>query len=457
VQAVAADRLVRDQLTLGGTPSAPLLQLGEHAVDPAEFRRLRVVGAGKAGAAMVRGLWEAWQSICRAAPNLAEIRLEGLVSVPAGTESEVPAECPIEVAAGRPAGINEPTATGVALARRILQIVSSCGPGDGCLVLLSGGGSALLPLPRDGITLEEQLSVIRHLSGNGADIEALNIVRKHLSDIKGGKLAAACRADWLVTLIISDVLGDPLDLIASGPTVPDRSSPRDALQILARFDPERCLPAAVYDVLDHAANAASEDAPQPSSHGLVSLIGNNATAVDAAGMEAERRGYSAMMWSHPRSEGTAEQVGQQLAEMTLKMLEDRSPQRPDCMISGGEPVVMLAPAEIRGRGGRNQQLVLAALQRFRAEPAAVQQQLRQRVTLLSGGTDGEDGPTDAAGAWLDGAVWERADQLRLDAEDALARNDAHTFFKRAGGLLRTGPTGTNVCDLRVVTIAPPTG
>jgi glycerate-2-kinase len=256
--------------------------------------------------------------------------------------------------------------------------------------------------------------------------------------VKGGGLARACQAGWLTALILSDVLGDPLDTIASGPTVLDRSTPGDALAVLEQFGARGRVPAAVFACLEQARVAAQR--PTCLVENLV--IGNNATAVDAAGLEAERLGYSHAMQSARTSEGLAEDVGRHLAEMALRMRREPGP---DCLVSGGEPVVRLAPSNIRGRGGRNQQLVLAAV-------AALAPQRPAGVVLLSGGTDGEDGPTDAAGAWLDDDLLAAAGQPGLNPETYLARNDAYTFFEQTGTLLKTGPTHTNVCDLRVVLV-----
>lgn len=472
VSGVLADTLVEHQVALHGAGADAALLIGDAYLPVTELDRLVVVGAGKAGAAMVRGLQRALCRAAKAQPSLGNLVVTGLISVPAGTEhlSDTPADLfelfpnyQLELAAGRPAELNEPTANGVQLSKRMLALVRQCGPRDACLVLLSGGGSALLPLPKAGISLEDKLQVIQHLSAAGANIEGLNVVRKHLSDIKGGKLAAACRANWLVTLVISDVLGDPLDLIASGPTVPDQSTPRDALNVLAEFDPEKTLPESIYRLIDSEIEATSRtnvhpslppnsptQEPSPTQETWVHVIGNNPLAVDIAGMEAERRGYAHIMNSANRSEGSAEEVGRQIAELALTFLHDTLADSPDCYISGGEPVVTLAPAEIRGRGGRNQQLVLAALARFQQEPLEVQTMLRANFVLLSAGTDGEDGPTDAAGAWLDDRVWSRAEKLNLDVADYLRRNDAYHFFQQTGGLVKSGPTGTNVCDLRVL-------
>lgn len=444
VEAVRAARLVRDHVQVREEKGRNLLQIADHPYDLSDVGSLMVVGAGKAGAPMAEGFEAA------IGDRLAErLHLSGWVNVPEGTERELRW---IHLEPARPAGVNEPTPQGVEGSRQIIQRVSSAEPDDLCIALISGGGSALLPLPVEGISLEDKRTVTRFLSGAGADIGSLNVVRKHLSAIKGGKLAAACRARRLVTLVISDVLGDPLDLIASGPTVDDSSTPADALEVLSRFDPDGSLPEAIYRVLREAADRSPQPAAHPMPQRQTAIIGNNAVAVDEAGAEAERRGFSHVMTSSNRSEGEAEEVGIHLAEMAMSMLRREGDDRhqPDCLIAGGEPTVRLAPSEERGRGGRNQQLVLAALQRLVREGDALEVADRERLVILSGGTDGEDGPTDAAGAILDAAVWQRAIDQRLDIDDYLRRNDAYTFFEKTGGLLKTGPTHTNVCDVRVV-------
>lgn len=462
VEAVGAAALVRAHVRVESDPRGDVLWIADQPFELGEIGRVIVVGAGKASAAMAEGFEAALgDSIA------AQLQLRGWINVPEGTERPLRH---IHLDPVRPAGINEPTPRAVDGSRQILRLIGDATPADLCVALFSGGGSALLPLPADGITLEGKRKVTEFLSGSGADIEALNVVRKHLSAIKGGKLAAACRAGRLVTLLISDVLGDPVDLIASGPTVDDPSTAADALAVLDRFDPQRELPAAVYRVLRQDAEnssptriASAEKAPpMPERH--LAVIGNNAVAVDAAGVEAERRGFSHAMTSARRSEGAAEDVGRHLAEMALAMLRgpagdpesagEHSPDShsPDCLITGGEPVVRLAPAAERGRGGRNQQLVLAALERLIGEGDAFEKAARERIVILSGGTDGEDGPTDAAGAFLDAQVWKRASEQGLDVSDFLRRNDAFTFFEKTGGLIKTGPTHTNVCDLRVVLV-----
>jgi glycerate 2-kinase len=426
LEAVRSDRLVREVLHVEGQS----LVIGDEEISLKDKRRIAVVGAGKAGAGMAAAVEEVL------GPRLSqEKQLTGWVNVPADCLRHLKH---IRLHAARPAGVNEPTAAGAAGAAEILRMVESLAPDDLCLCLLSGGGSALLPAPVAEITLEDKLAVTRHLTAAGANIEELNTVRKQLSRIKGGGLAWACRAGRLVSLIISDVLGDPLDLIASGPTVEDRSTPNDALAILKKYSARAAgISPAVFDRLDRS-RPPSRQPPICRVTNLV--IGNNATAVDAAGIEAERRGYSHAMISTRQSEGPAEEVGRHLAMMARRMREQPGP---DCLISGGEPVVRLVEAARRGLGGRNQQLVLAALEAFWEDWAG-------GIAFLSGGTDGEDGPTDAAGAFFDARILQAAREQGLSPSDFLARNDAYHFFAPLDALLKTGPTNTNVCDLRVV-------
>jgi hydroxypyruvate reductase len=429
VDAVRSDRLVQnvvrvdDQTLVVGPESLPL----------AEIDRIAVVGCGKAGAGMAAGLEAALgERLLRAK------RVEGWINVP--DDCLTPRKT-IHLHGARPPGVNEPTEQGVRGAARILEIVGSLGPHDVCFCLISGGGSALLPAPAAGITLADKLQVTRHLSGAGANIQQLNTVRKQLSRIKGGRLATACTAGRLIALIISDVLGDPLDVIASGPTVPDNATPAEALEVLTAFGAQS---AGVSDRVFRLLADAKEHSPRRSSCRLTNLIiGNNATAVGAAARAAEQRGYATQQEAVTELEGEAEAVGTRLADQALAMrrLSGRR-----CLVSGGEPTVRLAPDHQRGRGGRNQQLVLAAFEHLihqRSDDA-------RQMALLSGGTDGEDGPTDAAGAVLDEAVVAAAHAAGLSPQDYLKRNDAYAFFDPLGALIRTGPTHTNVCDLRIV-------
>ncbi len=424
LRAVDARTLVAEHLTVEGT----VLWAGEHAFDLRSIGRLVVVGAGKAGAAMAEAVER------QLGPRLlAEKQVTGWINVPEGCTAEV---SHIHLHPARPPGVNEPTAKAVEGAEQILRLVGQLAPNDLCLCLISGGGSALLPAPIPGLTWQDKLAVTQHLSAQGANIAQLNTVRSALSRVKGGGLARHCRAQQMLTLMISDVPGDPLDVIASGPTVPSRATAADALAVLNQFE----FP--LSDTRDRIFSTLQ--APRPAARPIECqvthlVIGNNAMAVDGAGMEAERLGYSHAMICATGPEGTAEEVGRHLAAMAIRM---RDHSGPNCLISGGEPTVHLVDPSRRGHGGRNQQLVLAA---------AIALGDARDVALLSGGTDGEDGPTDAAGAWIDEAILAKARKLKLNASDHLARNDAYRFFEPLGSLIKTGPTHTNVCDLRIVT------
>jgi len=433
VAAVDSTELVKENVHV----DSHTLDVGGQLFDLDKIDRIEVVGAGKAGAGMAAGLEAALGENI-----LAKKRVSGWLNVPADCVRPLQT---IQLHAARPPGVNEPTEQGVCGTAEILRRVEALHPSDLCICLLSGGGSALLPAPDGHITLADKQDVTRFLSGAGANIEQLNTVRKQLSRIKGGGLARACNAGHLVCLIISDVIGDPLDTIASGPTVADSTTARNALEILELVDAtEATVAPAIFEHL----RCAAQDARRKSllgEHITNVIIGNNAVAVDAAGMEAERRGYCHAMTAASTLEGSAEEIGQHLARMAQSM---RGQPGPDCLITGGEPTVKLVPAARRGRGGRNQQLVLAAIEQL----AQTSSNSCDGITLLSGGTDGEDGPTDAAGAILTPQLFRDANDSDLSPRDFLDRNDAYHFFDKFAGLIRTGPTHTNVCDLRVVVV-----
>ena len=316
---------------------------------------------------------------------------------------------------------------------------------DLCLVLISGGGSALLPAPVPEITLEDKQAVTRFLMHAGATIHELNAVRKRLSRIKGGGLARASRAGTTLSLIISDVVSDPLDIIASGPTIADQGTAADALAVLKKFGATPTqVPARVLEYLQQQSASPPTSSSLPSSVAN-HIIGNNATALAAATLRARELGYAVHSLGD-RNQGEANREGAVLANLAVEVRDRSQPlTAPACLLSGGEPVVHLAKTDQPRKGGRNQQLVLAAL-------ANLWDDGLRNVAILSGGTDGEDGPTDAAGAFADSQIREVAERAGLDPQKFLAINDAYTFFERCGGLLKTGPTHTNVMDLRVVLV-----
>ncbi|MBL9084685.1 MAG: DUF4147 domain-containing protein [Planctomycetales bacterium] len=438
VAAVDSARLVRENIVVADGQ----LQVAEESYDLASIGRVIVVGCGKAGAGMAAGVEAALGDELAHAKQLA-----GWVNVPADCVRSLKF---IHLHGARPAGRNEPTAEGVAGSEQILKLVSEAGPNDLVLCLISGGGSALMPAPIAGVTLAEKQAVTKFLSAAGANITQLNTVRKTLSRIKGGGLAQACRARNMVALVISDVLGDPLDVIASGPTTPSTTGPREALEVLEQFQADESAELAnvmtvVRKVVEKQKTAGGDDAARSTSCRVANfVIGNNAVAVDAAGVVAERLGYSHAMISATSPEGPAEEIGRHLADMAARMLKE--PNGPDCLISGGEPTVRLADESIRGKGGRNQQLVLAAMQRL------LELGIQDEVAILSGGTDGEDGPTDAAGAIADSPLLHECADRRDVIADALRRNDAYHFFAPHNDLILTGPTHTNVCDVRVLVV-----
>ncbi|MDR0336709.1 MAG: DUF4147 domain-containing protein [Planctomycetaceae bacterium] len=470
VEGVRVDRLIRNSVALDGN----VLQIGNEIYPLREIDRIVVIGGGKASGAMAETL----ESILT--PLFDQKEIIGWINVPENCAKPLRK---IFLHPARPIGANEPTEAAVKGTDKILDLVKNLKQNDLCFNLLSGGGSALLPAPIPEISLQDKLEITRFLSESGATIQELNTVRKQLSRIKGGKLKSLCYGKRLISLILSDVLGDPLDVIASGPTVDNSSSIFDALAVLRQFAPsivEQVFTVDRQNSSKFVANNVEEtdsacqkalrhicryfqqqissthsSEPKLDSQGEFVrnlIIGNLATAVDAAGSEALRRGYSYTMHVSRKSEGFADDVGVSLADLALNMKHS------DCLIHGGEPVVKLVPSEQRGKGGRNQQLVLAALiylmnqLKLETNPDAFPQ-----VAILSGGTDGEDGPTDAAGAWIDPIFWlEFREKIKTDPQfhpmTFLQHNNAYHFFEPLKTLLKTGATGTNVCDLRVILV-----
>jgi hydroxypyruvate reductase/glycerate 2-kinase len=443
---------VTDQTTLLREHARAIWQSAVAAVDPftlvrdalsnpppdiqsalAQARRVLVVGGGKAGAPMAAGA----EAALAAQLN----RVSGVVNVPAS--GAVRGLSAIRLHAARPDGSNHPTAEGVTGVLEMLDLVRGAGPDDVCVCLLSGGGSALLPAP-DGVTLADKQKVTQLLHACGATIGEMNCVRKHLSAFKGGRLAEAFFAAGgqnLFTLVISDVVGDPLDVIASGPTVADPTTFADALAVIEKYRLSDRLPPLVQLHLERGRNGLSSETPKSLPSGARTfVIGNNAIALDAAAHTATNLGYSVLnLGSY--IEGETRQVAIALAGILRSVCADGKPlPAPLCILSGGETTVTLSSEH--GRGGRNQEFVLAAALHLGVSGL-------RNVVVLSGGTDGEDGPTDAAGALADAGTLERAAQLGLDASLALVRNDAYPFFADTGDLLRTGLTGTNVMDVRV--------
>jgi hydroxypyruvate reductase len=392
------------------------------------FDRIWVVGAGKASAAMAS-----------AAEGLLGKRIAGgLVNVKYGHTARLRRielnEC------GHPV----PDERGVQGAARIADIVRRAGRRDLILCLISGGASALLPLPAPPIALEEKQAVTQMLLASGASIQEINAVRKHLSAIKGGQLARMAWPAKVISLLLSDVVGDQLDVIGSGPTAPDASTFADAQSVLDKYGLSARLPAAVRERIAAGVRGDLPETPKENDPAFRRTrnftVGSNRLAVDAAEARARQLGFEPLVLS-TTMEGETREVARVHAAIAREVVASGRPvKRPACLISGGETTVTLRGG---GLGGRNQEFVLAAAIELAGCPG---------VVVLSAGTDGTDGPTDAAGAIADGTTVAAAAAKGLDARRYLADNDSFHFFEAAGGLLITGPTRTNVMDVRLVLV-----
>ena len=329
-------------------------------------------------------------------------------------------------------------------AHAVAELVDTLGPGDLLLCLISGGGSALMTLPPSGVSLQDVCETTELLLRAGATIEELNCIRKHLDRLKGGRLAEIATPARMLGLILSDVLGDRPDVIASGPLSPDPTTFSDALAILDGHQVRDRIPAAAFEYLESGARGAVPESPGPDAPCFadvdVRIVGSNRVAAHAALLEAVRRGYRTRLLTTTLS-GEASEVGRMLAERGLEIKGGGGPVAPPaCLIAAGETTVQVRGT---GRGGRNQELVLGA---------ALALHGRGPVLVASMGTDGIDGASHAAGAFVDQTTIARAEVLGLDAAAALTSNDSTPFFEALDDLIVTGPTGTNVMDVQVMLI-----
>jgi glycerate 2-kinase len=384
------------------------------------FANVYVIGAGKASARMAvaveRLLGRRITAGLINAPNAAKLRR-------------------IEI---NQAGHPIPDRRGIAGAKRIARIASDAGPGDLIICLISGGASALLPLPAPSITLAEKQKTTQLLLHCGANIHEMNCVRKHISLIKGGQLARLAYPATLLTLILSDVIGDDLDTIGSGPTAPDPTTFDDARAIFEKYRIWNKLPRAVREHISSATGETPKSGDKIFRKARNVIVGSNALAVDAAAQEACRLGFNTLVLS-TFLEGEAREAAKVHSCIAKEIRVSGRPVKPPaCVITGGETTVTVRG---KGRGGRNQEFALAA--------AIAIAGLRDTV-ILSAGTDGSDGPTSAAGAVADGTTVARAQALGRNAAADLANNDSYRFFEALGDLIETGPTGTNVADIQVI-------
>jgi glycerate 2-kinase len=401
------------------------LRVGSTVLDLREVERIIVVGAGKAGASMAAALEEI----------LGERLSAGLVVVKYGYR--VPTGKVLVREAGHPL----PDENGVAATREMLGLTAGLSARDLVVCLISGGGSALMTLPIEGVSLDDLVGLTELLLASGATIGEINTVRACLDRVKGGGLARLLAPARVVSLILSDVVGSPLEIIASGPTVPSAVSTSGALAVLQRYDLRARVAA---NVLAHLEGLARRDAGSGEESVLVGgidnvLVGSNTLAAEAAVRAACGLGFHALLLS-TFVEGEAREVARVLVGIAREVLASGRPvARPACVVAGGETTVTLGSRH--GRGGRNQEMALAA---------AIGLDGLDGVTIACLATDGSDGPTDAAGALADGTTVQRARAADLDPGAHLAAHDAYPLFERLGDLLVTGPTNTNVNDLTAI-------
>ncbi|MHB1024243.1 MAG: glycerate kinase type-2 family protein [Desulfobacteria bacterium] len=428
VDAVDPARLVASALRVEGD-AVVLDAAGVRAAIPlSSLWKIHLVGAGKAGRAMGEAALAA----------LGKRVAGGVIAVPRGAEGQ---SGPVRFAA---AGHPVPDIFSLAAAREILSLLESARKGDLVVALVSGGGSAMLSAPVAGITMEEKAETFRILLRAGADIASFNAVRKHLSEVKGGLLTRAAQPATVWALLLSDVPGDDLSVIASGPFSPDPTTFSDAIGVLERYGIYYAVPSAVRRHLAEGAAGTLPETPKPDDSAFLgtisALLGTNRTAMDAAAMRTaqDRDAASTAIVLLPGFlQGEARECARTFCARLRKAAEALSPGHAVVMIAGGETTVNVLGS---GKGGRNQEFALAA---------AVEIAGQEAMAVLAAGTDGIDGPTDAAGAYVDGTTVARASSLGLDPAAHLSRNDAYPFFEALGDLVVTGPTGTNVADLAI--------
>ena len=424
LQAVQPGDAIRRHLRYDGKN----LFIGDRVYHLPRFKHLFVVGAGKAAASMAAAIEDI----------IGHYITEGIVIVKYGHVVDLNRIKVIE--AGHPM----PDEKGRYGASAILNLIKKAKKDDLVICLISGGGSALMPLPYEGLTLKDKQNANKVLLSCGASIHEINTIRKHTSKIKGGQLARAAYPATLVTLILSDVVGDDLDVIASGPTVPDLSVFDDCLSILQRYNILSAIPEKILNHIKLGIAGVIPETPKSTdpafntTHNLI--IGSNIDALYAAKEKAERLGYHALLLSS-MIEGETRYIAQVHGAIAREIIKSGNPiSRPACILSGGETTVSISG---KGLGGRNQEFALAA---------AIDIAGNKNILILSGGTDGTDGPTDAAGAFSDTDTLKRAEKMKLDPYHFLLNNDSYHFFQKLGDLFVTGPTQTNVMDLRIILV-----
>jgi glycerate 2-kinase len=452
LQAVDAGEAVRAYVDA----TVDVLRIGPKTYWLDEVERVFVVGAGKAGAPMAAALTEILGAkITGGVVNVkhGHTSAAGEWSVRFGGHEAVKEEArhrvlsPESRIAVVEAGHPVPDEAGLAGAQRLAALVGGLTPRDLVIVLISGGGSALLPLPVEAVTLDEYRALTDLLLRSGADIREVNAVRKHCSQLQGGGLARLAAPAQVAALILSDVVGSSLDVIASGPTVPDQSTFSDALAVLDRYEIAGQVPTSILDHLRRGAVGAIPDTPKPGDplfdRVANLIIGDNERAGRAAAAEAQRLGFHSLLLT-TFLQGEAREIGKAVAGLAQGIAWGQSDLTPPaCLVLGGETTVTVRG---RGMGGRNQELALAAAIALDGYPLSD----GVEVVIVGLATDGTDGPTNAAGGIATTDTVRRGRALGLDARAALAENDSYSYLGALGGLVITGPTGTNVNDLVLV-------
>jgi len=426
LSAVDPYQAVKNALALDGES----LLIGDTTYDLRRFKRILVVGAGKASAPMARAV-EAL---------LGERIAAGLINVKYGHLDTVTR---ITL---REAGHPMPDQSGLDGTREIVELLENADETDLLLCLLSGGGSALMILPESSISLADYQSLTNTLLRSGATINQINTIRKHIERVKGGRLVQLAAPATVATLILSDVVGNPLDFIASGPTVPDTTTFEDALDVLEQFELLDAVPSSVRDWLMRGARGSVPETPKPGDpifeRVSTVVIGSNDIAAEAALSEASALGFNALLLT-TYLEGEARDIGKLAAALAKELVHRAKPvEPPACLILGGETTVTVRG---EGKGGRNQEIALAA---------GLALSGTERALVVALATDGSDGPTDAAGGFADARSIQRGADAGLDARALLARNDSNAYLSATGDLLVTGPTNTNVNDLLFVLAFP---
>jgi glycerate 2-kinase len=424
LKAVAPGTAIKNIVQLG----KDILTVGDRKYDLNQFEEIFVIGAGKAGASMAKAIEEI----------LGQRITKGLISVKYGHVE--PLQFIETVEAGHPV----PDENGISAATKIIQLAHKAGKNTLVICLISGGGSSLLPLPVEGVSLIDKQETTKVLLACGATIHEINAIRKHLSVIKGGCLARAVYPATLITLILSDVVGDDLDSIASGPCVPDTRTFADCLAILNKYDIAPQIPVNVLNYLNAGLAYKVEETPK---HGEIfftktqnEIVASNFNALLKAKQKAESLGFNTLLLSSMLEGETRDVAGNHIAIAREIQKHGYPLKTPACILSGGETTVTIRGS---GKGGRNQEFVLAA---------SIRMTDMKNIIVLSAGTDGNDGPTDAAGAMANETTLLRAEQLALDPNKYLDDNNSYNFFDKLGDLYKTGPTNTNVMDLRVILI-----